>query len=113
MGAALISLIPCDVSLLAELVELGDEASVCLEGMRQRLDNPVMVRAAGRPVARRRKSGRRQLEGGVVGDVQSPGGAQPLRAAVCHVALGHGQEVGDFLPAGLVVDEPAFFQPVL
>ena len=106
-------LIPGHVSLLAELVELDHKTAVCPDGVRQRLNDPVMVRPSSRSVAPCRQSGCCQLKSGVVGNVQTPVGAQPFRLAVRHITIRHSQEILDLLSAGLVLNEPLVLQPVL
>lgn len=69
----------------------------------------VLVLAFGM-VAGRRESGRRELKGRVVGDVEPPFGAETRSLALLDVAIGDGQESRDLVAGRGVLTNPAVAQ---
>ena len=56
---------------------------------------------------------RGKLQGGVIRNVELPVGNERRCPAGLQVPISDGEEVGDFLPARLVLLEPSEFEPVL
>jgi hypothetical protein len=101
------------VSLLSKGIERLDRRGVRAEGQCEGFDNTVvMIRAFG--LVPGDSQGRRcKLERGVVRDVEAPIVVKTERLRGPQVAISYGEEIGDFLPARLVLLEPPEFEPIL
>lgn len=64
-------------------------------------------------ITRRRKGSGGKLQGGVVSDVESPVRDEPTGLARLEIPIGHGEQIGHFLSACLVLLQPAELAPIL
>jgi len=101
-----------DVALLAKDVEFRNHGRLDAERELKRVNNAVMMVVARGivPGGSQRSGGK--LESRVVCNVELPIGNQIRRLAGLQVPIGDGEEVGDFLPACLVLLEPSELEPV-
>jgi hypothetical protein len=74
-------------------------------------DAKVVVHALGSEAGRRQRGGR-ELEGPIIRNVELPIGTHVGRSARLQVSIGDGEQVGDFLAAGLVFLEPPEGLPI-
>src|SRR5690348_14724261 len=89
------SLVSTPVPLLAEQVEASHKRRRGPDRKAQGLDDAVVVRLAGGPIATGCQSRGRSLQGGVVGDAQPPVRAESRQLGVGKVAFDQGEKVED------------------
>ena len=106
------TLVVCQVALSADTIECVDEGSVRADGQAKRLDRALVRTLPFRPEAFRGQREHRQLERGVVRDVEAPVGTQPIDSRVHEISINDREEVGDFFRTYLVRGEPPAFEPV-
>ena len=99
-------LVVCNVPLLSEGVKQADSRSVGADRQFQRVNHAVVMIGPLRLITRGGKSGRGKLQRGIVGDIESPVGYQVGGLGSLNITIGDGEQVGDLLPACLVLLEP-------
>jgi len=102
-----------DVALLAEDIELRDGRGFCPKREFEGLNDAVMMVRSFRLVSGGRQSGGGKLQGGVICNVELPVGNERRCLAGLQIPISNGEEVGDLLPACLVLLEPSELEPVL
>lgn len=94
------------VSLLSKIVEQLDGRFVPAKREFERANHAEVVGHSGGLVPSRGEGGRRKLKGGVVGDVELPVHDELFRLTGVQVPVSETEQLGDFLPARLVLLQP-------
>lgn len=82
------------------------------KGQLKRLDHAVMVIRSLSLISSGSKCGRRKLQRGIVGNVKAPVVDKAGGPGGSDVTNGDGEQIVDFLPAGLVLLEPPVLVPI-
>ena len=107
-----INLVVAKVPLLTERVELRHQFVVRADSVFEAQNDAVMMRVTRGLIAAGRQSCDRALQRGIVGDRQAGVIAKAFGLAIAKITVGHAEQVGDLLPAGLVRPDPLGFKPI-
>lgn len=102
-----------DIALLAEDIELRDGRGFCPKREFEGLNDAVVVVRSFRLVSGGRQGGGGKLQGSVIRNVELPVGNERRSLTGIQIPISDGEQVGDFLPARLVLLEPSEFEPIL
>lgn len=100
------------IALLSEQVEFPNCRGIRPDGELKRMDHAIVMIGAISPVTGGRQRGRRQLKSRVVRNIELPIRSQIRRLTVFQIPIGDGEQVGDFLLAGLVLLDPSELAPI-
>lgn len=105
------SLVVGDVASLAKRLQSGDHTGIGFQGKGQGLDDSIVMLFARCPITLGGQGGTGDLERGIVGNRQTPVGAEPRHFTIGEIAFRDAQQIGDFLLGRLMCRDPAIGQP--
>lgn len=94
--------ISADVSLLPELIKMGNQTRRRVDRISEGLNDSIVMRFPAGAITGCGKGNGRRLQGGIVGNIQTPVGAETGRLAISQVALDQGKQIRNLIRACLM-----------